>query len=257
MLVFVPPLWRLDTDLIEERTGMAAAAQPKAKTILGTKMVADGKTSKQIFDEIMADADRPRFGFGRKLAIINIDFQNCYTRIDDYKTAFETDPLQIDYVNQISQLARSRGMPVFWTQVAYMGKIADAGIWRNRTVTPEVEENTRHGARRHDFDERCAVDPSVDIIYEKRMPSAFFETPLQSTLVRHQVDTLVITGGTTSGCVRATAVEALSRGYRTIVPIETCADKHESFHYGSLADLQLKYADVEPVQAVIEWLSMG
>jgi nicotinamidase-related amidase len=157
----------------------------------------------------------------------------------------------------MSQLARSRGMPVFWTQVAYMGKIADAGLWRNRTVTPEAVDNTRHGARRHDFDERCEIDPSVDIIYEKRMPSAFFETPLQSTLVRHQIDTLVITGGTTSGCVRATAVEALSRGYRTIVPIETCADRHESFHYGSLADLQMKYADVEPVQAVIEWLSIG
>ncbi|MET0366221.1 MAG: N-carbamoylsarcosine amidohydrolase, partial [Sphingobium sp.] len=124
---------------------MAARAEAKAK-ILGTKMVSDGKTAKQIFDEVMADADRPRFGFGRHLAIVNIDFQNSFTRIDDYKTAFETDPHQIDYVNQISQLARSRGMPVFWTQVAYMGKVADAGLWRNRTVTREVEETTRHGA---------------------------------------------------------------------------------------------------------------
>lgn len=225
--------------------------------ILGTRMVSDGKTAKQLFEEVMRDPDRSRFGFGKKLAVINIDYQNIYTRIDDYKTAFETDPHQIDYVNRISQLARSRGMPVFWTQVAYMGKIADAGLWRNRTVTREAIDKTRFGARRHDFDERCEVDPSVDIIYEKRMPSAFFETPLQSTLTRHQIDTLVITGGTTSGCVRATAVEALSRGYRTIVPLETCADRHESFHYASLTDLQMKYADVEPVDVVIEWLSIG
>ena len=86
------------------------------------------------------------------------------------------------------------------------------------------------------------------------MPSAFFETPLQSLLVWHKVDTVVVTGGSTSGCIRATAVDSLSRGYRTIVPIETCADKHESFHYANLTDLQLKYADVVPVAEVVSWL---
>jgi nicotinamidase-related amidase len=86
------------------------------------------------------------------------------------------------------------------------------------------------------------------------MPSAFFETQLASYLVWHKVDTVVVTGGSTSGCVRATAVDALSHGYRTIVPIETCADKHESYHFANLTDLQLKYADVEPVQTVIDWL---
>jgi nicotinamidase-related amidase len=61
------------------------------------------------------------------------------------------------------------------------------------------------------------------------MPSPFFETPLQSLLVWHQVDTVVITGGSTSGCVRAAAVDSLSRGYRTIVPEQCVADKHESY----------------------------
>ena len=90
--------------------------------------------------------------------------------------------------------------------------------------------------------------------FTKRMPSAFFETPLASFLTWHKVDTVVVTGGSTSGCVRATAVDALSHGYRAIVPIETTADKHESYHYANLTDLQLKYADVEPVQVVIKWL---
>lgn len=234
--------------------GGKAKPKPKVKEILGTRMVSDARTSREIFDEIMADADRQRFGFGTKPAIINIDFQNCITCVESYKTAFETDPRQIDYVNELSQLAREKGFPVFWTQVAYMGKIADAGLWRSRTARAEAEDAFRFGARRLDFDERCEIDPSSDIIFEKRMPSAFFETPLQSTLVRHQIDTLIITGGTTSGCVRATAVESLSRGYHTIVPLETCADRHESFHYGSLADLQLKYADVEPVQSVLDWV---
>ena len=82
-----------------------------------------------------------------------------------------------------------------------------------------------------------------------------FETPLQSLLVWHKVDTVVVTGGSTSGCVRATAVDSLSRGYRTIVPIETTADKLASYHWANLTDLQLKYADVVPVQSVIDWFA--
>jgi nicotinamidase-related amidase len=217
-------------------------------------MVSDGRTARQIFDDVMANPQRARFGFGEKLAIVNVDFQNAYTRIDEFKTAYETDPRQIDYTNQISALARRAGMPVVWTQVAYMDSAADAGVWGTRTDTPDSLQNIKIGSRRHALDERCAVDRAVDAIYTKRMPSAFFETPLQSLLVWHKVDTVVVTGGSTSGCVRATAVDSLSRGYRTIVPIETCADKHESYHFANLTDLQLKYADVVPVQEVVDWL---
>ncbi len=223
------------------------------KPIVGTKMVSDGKTARQLFEEVMASPARAKFGFGEKLAIVNIDLQNAYTRIDCYKTAYETDPRQIDYVNQISDLARSKEMPVVWTHVAYAQDGSDAGVWGTRTDTPDSLQNIKYGSDRHAFDERCRIDPT-DMVYTKRMPSPFFETPLQSLLVWHKVDTVVITGGSTSGCVRAAAVDSLSRGYRTIVPIETCADKHESYHYANLTDLQLKYADVVPVQSVIDWL---
>lgn len=223
-------------------------------TIIGTKMVSDGKTAKQLFEEVMANPARKKFGFGKKAAIINIDFQNAYTRIDEFKTAYETDPNQIEYANQLSEAARKLGWPVVWTRVAYMDNAADAGVWGTRTDTPDSLQNIKYGSRRHGFDERCRIDATVDAVYDKRMPSPFFETPLQSLLVWHQVDTVIITGGSTSGCVRAAAVDSLSRGYRTIVPIETCADKHESYHYANLTDLQLKYADVEPVKAVLAWL---
>jgi nicotinamidase-related amidase len=221
---------------------------------IGTRMISDGRTARQIFEDLMAQPTRAKFGFGDKLAIVNVDFQNAYTRIDEFKTAYETDPNQIAYVNRISALARARGMPVIWTHVAYMDDAADAGVWGTRTDTPDSLQNIKYGSRRHAFDERCEMDTKRDAIYTKRMPSAFFETPLQSLLVWHKVDTVLVTGGSTSGCVRATAVDSLSRGYRTIVPIETCADKHESYHFANLTDLQLKYADVEPVQAVIDWL---
>jgi maleamate amidohydrolase len=223
-------------------------------TTVGTKMVSDGKTARQLFEEVMQNPNRSKFGFGRKAAIVNIDFQNAYTRIDEFKTAYETDPRQIDYVNRISHLARQRGMPVIWTHVAFLDSAADAGVWGTRTDTPDSLQNIKYGSRRHALDDRCEIDRTVDAVYDKRMPSAFFETPLQSLLVWHQVDTVIVTGGSTSGCVRATAVDSLSRGYRTIVPIETCADKHESYHFANLTDLQLKYADVEPVKTVIDWL---
>ena len=141
-----------------------------------------------------------------------------------------------------------------WTHVAYADSAEDAGIWGTRTDTPDSLQNIKHGSRRTEFDDRCQIEHGRDLIYCKRMPSAFFETPLQSLLVWHQVDTVILTGGSTSGCVRATAVESLSRGYRTIVPEQCVADKHESYHFANLTDMQLKYADVVDVQDALTWL---
>jgi nicotinamidase-related amidase len=169
-------------------------------------------------------------------------------------TAYVTDPKQIDYVNDISTLARAAGMPVIWTRVAYKADGADAGVWGTRTNTPDSLQNIKENSPRHAFDPRCWLDQNVDLIFTKRMPSAFFETPLASYLVFHKVDTLVVTGGSTSGCVRATAVDSLSHGYRTIVAEECVADKHESYHFANLTDLQLKYADVVSVTEVVKWL---
>ncbi|UVO55730.1 isochorismatase family protein [Sphingomonas sp. SUN039] len=222
-------------------------------TIVGSRMLSDGRTARQIFEDVIANPARAKFGFGSKLAIVNVDFQRAYTDIHAFKTAYETDPRQIDYVNTISRLARARGMPVIWSRVGYADDGSDAGVWGTRTDTPDSLQNIGYGSERHAYDPRCEIDPG-DLQFTKRMPSAFFETPLASYLVWHKIDTVVVTGGSTSGCVRATAVEALSHGYRAIVPIETCADKHESYHFANLTDLQLKYADVEPVQVVIDWL---
>jgi maleamate amidohydrolase len=220
---------------------------------LGTHMIRDDKTARQLFEEVLANPARKKFGFGEKLAIVNVDFQQAYTAIDKFKTAYETDPRQIDYTNTISRLARARGMPVIWSRVAYKDDAGDAGVWGTRTDTPDSLQNIRYDSERHAYDPRCEIDAD-DLQYTKRMPSAFFETPLNSYLRWHKVDTVVVTGGSTSGCVRATAVDALSYGFRTIVPIETCADKHESYHFANLTDLLIKYADVEPVQTVIDWL---
>ena len=221
--------------------------------VIGTRMIDDGRTAREIFEEVMANPARRKFGFGSRLAVVNVDFQCAYTAIDSYATAYENDPRQIEYTNTISRMARDRGMPVVWTRVAYKADAGDAGVWGTRSDTPDSLQNIKYDSPRHQLDPRCDIGPD-DLQFTKRMPSAFFETQLPSYLTWHRVDTVVVTGGSTSGCVRATAVDSLSHGYRTIVPIETCADKHESYHFASLTDLQLKYADVEPVQAVIDWL---
>ena len=218
-------------------------------------MISSDKTAREIFEDVMANPARARFGFGRKLAIINVDPQKAYTRPDLFpRTSYITDPEQMTHINTISQMARAKGLPVVWTHVAYMSNAADAGVWGTRTDTPDSLQNIRYGSERHEFDDRLEIDETVDAVYTKRMPSAFFETPLASFLNWHQVDTLVITGGSTSGCVRATAVDSLSHGYRTIVPVECVADKHESYHYANLTDLQLKYADVVNVADVMKWI---
>ena len=218
-------------------------------------MVISGETARDIFERVHANSKRAKFGFGEKLAIVNVDPQKGYTRPDLFpNTAYITDPKQMDYINQISHLARNIAMPVVWTHVAYMDNGADAGVWGTRTDTTDSLQNIKYGSDRHEFDARLDIDRAVDAVYTKRMPSAFFETPLASFLTWHKVDTVVVTGGSTSGCVRATAVDSLSHGYRTIVPIECVADKHESYHFANLTDLQIKYADVVGVAEVIKWL---
>jgi nicotinamidase-related amidase len=135
-----------------------------------------------------------------------------------------------------------------------MDSAEDAGIWGTRTNTPDSLQNIKFNSRRAEFDDRLDIKEETDVIYCKKMPSPFFETPLQSLLVWHKVDTIILTGGSTSGCIRAAAVDSLSRGYRTIVPEECVADKHESYHFANLTDILLKYADVVNYNEVIEYL---
>jgi len=217
-------------------------------------MLLSNKTAREIFEEVRSNPERKRFGFGARMAIVNVDPQKSYTRPDLFKTAYVTDPCQMEHIDRISIKARSKGLPVIWTHVAYMENGADCGVWGTRTNTPDSLQNIKFGSQRSEFDDRLTIDRSVDAVYTKRMPSAFFETPLNSFLTWHKIDTVVITGGSTSGCVRATAVDSVSYGYRTIVPIECVADKHESYHFANLTDLLIKYADVVDVTQVDAWL---
>jgi maleamate amidohydrolase len=217
-------------------------------------MQTSDKSARQLFAEIKANPTRKRFGFGRTPALINVDLQKAYTCVGEFATAYETDPKQLEYVNALSQAFRDKGFPVVWTYVAYMDSGEDCGVWGTRTDTPDSLQNIKVGSRRSEFDDRLVIDRQRDIIINKRMASAFFETNLGSIFNFHGVDTVVVTGGSTSGCVRATVVDSLQRSYRTIVPEECTADKHESPHFANLYDMGLKYADVLSIHETLEQL---
>ncbi len=209
------------------------------------------KSARELFEDLKARPARPPFGFGSRPALINVDLQNAYTNVGKYPTAYETDPRQIEHVNALASALRAKGFPVVWTYVAYMESGEDCGIWGTRTDTPDSLQNIKVDSERSKIDARCEVNRVRDVVINKRMASAFFETNLGSVFTFHKIDTVIVTGGSTSGCVRATVVDSLSRSFRTIVPEECVSDKHESPHFANLYDMALKYADVVPVAKVL------
>ena len=210
-------------------------------------------TAREMYEALKANPTRPRFGFGRKPALVNVDIQNAYTRPAEFVTAYETDPRQIEYVNALARLFRANRCPVIWTYVSYLDSGEDCGVWGTRTDTPDSLQNIKADSRRAGLDERCEIERG-DIVINKRMASAYFETNLPSLFTFHRVDTVVVTGGSTSGCVRATVVDGLSRSHRMIVPEECVSDKHESPHFANLYDMAVKYADVLPVAEVLAFM---
>lgn len=215
-------------------------------------------TARALFAELKAaPARRRRFGFGARAALLNVDVQHAYTRPGEFATAYETDPRQVEYIDRLAASFRVKGLPVVWTYVAYSGSGDDCGVWGTRSDGPDALQNIKEGSRRSQLDDRLTVDRGRDTVLNKRMASAFHETHLSSLLRFHGVDTVVITGGSTSGCVRASAVDSLSHGFRTIVPEETTADRHEGPHFANLYDMAVKYADVVPVAEVFAYLEGG
>ena len=188
-------------------------------------------------------------GFGNSPAVIVIDLIGAFTNPDLPLGA----PLEdvITQTNRILGAARARDLPILFTSVAYEDRdLRDAGIWASkmqglmtlRASTPEVEVDPRLG--------RITTE---GLIF-KKYASAFFGTDLSTRLTTLGVDTLVIAGCTTSGCVRATAVDALQNGFRPMIAREAVGDRSSSAHEQSLFDLQAKYADVMRVDEILNQL---
>lgn len=214
-------------------------------------MITSDKTMKEIFQDLQRAPKLPNFGMGRRVALLNVDLQRRYTDTATFNSAYEADPEQLTLVNQLSDTVRGLGMPVVWTYVAYLPGGVDCGLWGVRNKSPMALQNVGHDSPQAEIDQRLTVDRERDLMLHKRMGSAFFETHLPSYLTFNGVDTVIVTGGATSGCVRATVVDAMSHGYRVIVPEECVADREDWAHYAALYDIMTKYGDVVPTRKLI------
>ena len=185
-----------------------------------------------------------QIGFGHRPAVIVVDFQLAFTR-GALAGDFPEDALRA--TAGICAAARAIGAPVLYTVCAYRADLSDAGPFGIKCPGLVACERGTDG---------CRMDPLVapaegDVVLEKQQPSAFFGTDLHARLVAREVDTVIVCGTTTSGCVRATAVDGMSLGYRVVVPIEAVADRARAPHDQALFDLGHKYADVVPARDVL------
>jgi maleamate amidohydrolase len=181
-----------------------------------------------------------RLGFGRKSAVVVIDLLQGYT-IPGAPLYAPGVVKCVKEVPELLQAARKAGVPVIHTRVLYNpANFEDGGVWiRKAPVLKSLVPGNQ-------FAEFCPeVKPARgETVIVKQYASCFFGTSLAATLTAQGVDTLIITGCTTSGCIRASAVDAVQHGFRPIVVRECVGDRHDDPHNANLFDINAKYGDV-------------
>lgn len=189
-----------------------------------------------------------RVGFGQRPALLAVDFITGFTDLRS-PLAAKLDA-QLEATNTLLRPARAAGIPVIFSTVAYDAELQEAGIWIRKIPSNSV---LVEGSEWTQVDKRLNQRPG-EMTLVKKYASCFFGTDLAARLVSRQVDTLLITGCTTSGCVRATAVDACSYGFRTIVVEEAVGDRAALPHAASLFDIDAKYGDVVGLGTAIRYL---
>jgi maleamate amidohydrolase len=179
-----------------------------------------------------------RVGFGARPAVLVVDLVRGFT---DPRSplAGDLDP-QIEATNTLLGVARRGDVPVLFSTVAYDAGLQDAGVWIRKIPSNHL---LVEGSEWVEVDERLGRRDSEGVLV-KKYASCFFGTDLASRLMSRRIDTLLVTGCTTSGCVRATVVDACSYGFHTIVVEEAVGDRAELPHQASLFDMDAKYGDV-------------
>lgn len=192
-----------------------------------------------------------RVGFGKKPAVLVVDFIVGFTD--------KRSPLAADFDRELRATlsllvaARRRRVPIFYTTTAYDPGLKEAGIFLQKVPALAL---LKDGTRWVEIEPRLKRKAN-EIVVVKKYASAFFGTSLASTLKALGVDTLVITGCTTSGCVRASVVDALQHGFKAIVPRECVGDRARGPHEANLVDIDGKYGDVVPVGDALDYLRRG
>jgi maleamate amidohydrolase len=192
-----------------------------------------------------------RAGFGRRPALVVVDVNRGFTD--------PASPLVCDLDDVVGAIARllegfrTAGLPVAFTTVAY----DDAGRQAAAVFIDKVPAllTLEAGSRWTEIDPRIAPRDDEPVL-TKLWASAFHGTPFGSFLTANGCDSLVVTGASTSGCIRATAVDALQHGYRVIVPRDAVGDRNPSAHEANLYDIDTKYGDVVTTADVLAALEV-
>jgi nicotinamidase-related amidase len=189
-----------------------------------------------------------RMGLGERPALLLVDLQKAFTDPSSPLGA-AVDP-EMAAVKQLQAAARDRGIPIFYTCVAYDPSLRDAGVWLKK-----IPANGQLVAG----SELVELDPRLErredeMIIVKKHASPFWGTGLEGILTGMGVDTILIGGLTTSGCVRATAVDGCARGFRPSVVREAVGDRAELSHLSSLFDIGAKYGDVIALSEALDYL---
>ncbi len=188
-------------------------------------------------------------GFGERPAVVVVDFQKGFT--DPSFDLGKSTHVQaaVEQTAKLLEVARAQNVPVASCRVGWCNS-KDIGYWK----IAALHQGWFYGDPTLEMDPRIH-DPAYDFNFIKSAPSIFFATPLVSFLTKQKVDTVIVTGCNTSGCVRASIVDAFSYGYRVIVPADCCGDVDAGPHDSNLQDCARRYCDAMTSADVIAHLN--
>ena len=196
--------------------------------------------------------ERARLGqsvtLGSRPAVLVVDFSRGFT--DPECTMGSDLTSEVEATTRVLAAAREKGLPIIFTTIGFESNLKDGSLWLQKA--PGLAE-LQVGGKWVEIDPRLERQED-EVVILKKGASAFFGTNLPSILVSQNVDTIVLCGATTSGCIRATAVDLLQYGYPTLVPRECVGDRAKGPHEANLVDIQAKYADVVTVEDALSYL---
>ncbi len=185
---------------------------------------------------------------GENVGVLVVDFQNGFTKP-------EMSPLAADCPNELKQTAailtkaREKNIPIFFCVIGYTND-DEAGVWLKKVPSLSV---LKIGTTLVEVDERLDYQPNETLIV-KKYASAFAGTSLASLLTAKKIDSLFITGTTTSGCIRASVVDAISNGIQPFVVTDAVCDRIKESHDNNLVDMKAKYAELVTTDTVLDFL---
>lgn len=205
-------------------------------------------TDRELTDDYVRAGFSGTLGFGERPALIVVDFARAY--LEQKSPLYAGVEKVLETAGELLAAARAAHIPIVHTRVEYAPGGRDGGLFYQKVAALRCFER---GSPLGEFAE--GLEPiSGEVVVTKQYASAFFGTSLASTLTSQGIDTLLIAGLTTSGCVRATAVDAIQHGFRPIVVSDAVGDRDPRPHEANLFDLQAKYADLLTTEQVAKHL---